>query len=549
MSDIVQVMTSPTTTKELVEALRRLYGPPDEGSAKPLRYVIYARKSTDDSENQTRSLKDQIDECFSYIDKNDLVLGRPSVVQEAISAKQSGKRPGFAAMLEDIKAGKYDGILAWHPDRLARNMKDAGEIIDLLDKGVIKDLRFVSFNFENTPSGLLHLGITFVIAKQYSDQLSRNVARGIEHAIKDGEYINRPKHGYCKDPEQRLRPDGRNFDLIKRVFALRLELKTYDEIAAFLNENHYERAYADGSHKSYKWTKQGILKLLREPVYAGVVAYGESNIADLTELYDFVPAVSVKDFMRVNQLTSNSQLVKLANSYRKGEDVKSNLLRGMVLCDECGYPMSTGLTPKKTKGGVTRYFYYRCNTEGCARCDKSTRAKAIVSFVNGFLAERPFSSKTAYDHYEKEMQRVEAERNRDRRILLNRLRGREKELTGRQVRIKEFLLDEKNEGFSEGFKQDLVKAEADHKKMQTDIAKLEGIIAAQKSARLLMPEFLEQMDKIAQIIASTSDMTELDFCIRKVFSNFRVRGEKVTEATLSEPFSALAGPKVTLGAP
>ena len=31
-------------------------------------------------------------------------------------------------MLEDIKAGKFDGILAWHPDRLAIRIKDSSEI-------------------------------------------------------------------------------------------------------------------------------------------------------------------------------------------------------------------------------------------------------------------------------------------------------------------------------------------------------------------------------------------------------------------------------------
>src|ERR1700685_587066 len=152
-------MAGMTTKKELVAALQRLYGPPEEGTLKPLKYLIYARKSTDDSDKQTRSLSDQISECMEFVEKNNLFLGRPKVVQEAISAKTSDKRPGFRNMLEAIRKGQYDGVIAWHPDRLARNMKDAGEIIDLLDKGIIKNLKFVSFNFDNTPSGKMHLGI------------------------------------------------------------------------------------------------------------------------------------------------------------------------------------------------------------------------------------------------------------------------------------------------------------------------------------------------------------------------------------------------------
>src|SRR3990167_5536787 len=195
-----------------------------------IAYALYARKSTQGDEKQERSIGDQISECVEKVMRPNNI--RPvKVIEEKYSAKEPDTRVKFKELISDIKAGRITGLIAWHPDRLARNMKDAGEIIDMLDKSIIKDLHFASFSFENTPSGLMHLGITFVIAKQYSDQLSKNVSRGIEHAIEDGEHINRPKHGYYKDGQQHLRPDGRNFDLIKRAFQLRLEHKTFGEIA------------------------------------------------------------------------------------------------------------------------------------------------------------------------------------------------------------------------------------------------------------------------------------------------------------------------------
>ena len=539
-----------TTQKELMEALQKLYGPPEEGSVKPLRYVIYARKSTDDSDKQTRSLGDQMSECMDYVEKNNLLLGRPNHIQEAISAKMSDKRPGFLTMLDAIRKGQYDGIIAWHPDRLARNMKEAGEIIDLLDRGIIKDLRFVSFNFENTPSGKMHLGITFVLSKQYSDQLSVNVSRGIRLSIQDGDYINRAKHGYFKDSAQRLRPDGRNHDLIKNAFQLRLKGKTFKQIAEYLVAEKYERAYKDGTHKPYKWLPQMVQHVLRDPVYAGVVAYGEGNIANLSDLYDFVTAVSVEDFMEVNNLKGGSkELAKLARNYRKGDNVKADLLRGMVYCNECEEPRSAGITRKKEKGGVTNYFYYRCDTPGCKLHNTSTRAKVIVNFVNGFLAQKPFSSKAAYEHYATEMKQVELDRSKERRVLLNQLLGREKALSKKQVGIKDFILDETDKRFVEEFKGDLLKTEADLKQVQADIEKLRAVIDAQKSAVLLLPDFLENMEKVANIIASTKTMAELDFCIKKMFSNFFVDRKNVVSATLSEPFARLVDPKVAIGAP
>ncbi len=148
------------------------------------------------------------------------------MLQEAESAKHSDTRPKFKELLENIiKKGKYDSILAWHPDRLARNMKDAGVIIDLVDKNIIKDLKFVSFMFENNASGKMFLGITFAISKQYSDKLSDDVSCGNRLSIEEGKYINKAKHGYFKDADQFLRPDENNFTLIRTAFQMRLEGK------------------------------------------------------------------------------------------------------------------------------------------------------------------------------------------------------------------------------------------------------------------------------------------------------------------------------------
>ena len=102
---------------------------------------------------------------------------------------------------------------------------------------------------------------------------------------------------------------------------------------------------------------------------------------------------------------------------------------------------------------------------------------------------------------------------------------------------------------TEGFKDDFKKAKAEHEQIRADIEKLQAKIADEKSAILLLPEFLENMDKVAKIIASTKSMSELDFCIKKVFSNFFVDKKNVVSARLSEPFARLNGSEVALGAP
>ena len=100
--------------------IREYVGLASEAAAKPLRYVMYVRKSSEDAEAQAKSLPDQIAACKEYAKaKGLLVVGEP--IQESKSAKKSGNRPLFLQMLKDIERGKYDGIPAWHPDRFSRN--------------------------------------------------------------------------------------------------------------------------------------------------------------------------------------------------------------------------------------------------------------------------------------------------------------------------------------------------------------------------------------------------------------------------------------------
>src|ERR1044071_338850 len=162
-----------------------------------MRYFHYCRKSTEDDDHQAASLDSQQQENERrFLDVPGIEIIRTD--REARSAKRPG-RPIFNDILDRIERGEADGIIAWHPDRLARNSVDGGRIIYLLDNRKLKDLKFATHTFENTLQGKFMLQIVFANSKYYVDSLSENVKRGIRNKIQNGWSSKRTPLGYLND--------------------------------------------------------------------------------------------------------------------------------------------------------------------------------------------------------------------------------------------------------------------------------------------------------------------------------------------------------------
>src|SRR3989344_8779996 len=99
--------------------------------------------------------------------------------RESHSAKQSGQRPVFAQLLEDIRVGLFNGILTWAPDRLSRNAGDLGILVDLMDQERLTQIRTFSQSFSNNPNEKFLLMILCSQAKLENDNRGINVKRGI----------------------------------------------------------------------------------------------------------------------------------------------------------------------------------------------------------------------------------------------------------------------------------------------------------------------------------------------------------------------------------
>ena len=186
------------------------------------KIFLYARKSTDEPERQVLSIEAQMFELREFAKKEGLNIVREFV--ESRTAKEPG-RDIFNEMIASIEKNEAEGILAWHPDRLARNSVDGGQIIYLIDCGRIAALKFPQFWFEPTPQGKFMLNIAFGQSKYYVDSLSENTKRGLRQKVRRGEYPSVAPIGYINDKlgdqgNKKVFPDPERFKLARKMWDL-----------------------------------------------------------------------------------------------------------------------------------------------------------------------------------------------------------------------------------------------------------------------------------------------------------------------------------------
>ena len=318
------------------------------------KFFIYTRKSTDDKDRQVRSISDQLSELKELAIKESLEI--IDVFVEKQTAKIPG-RPVFNEMIERMEKGEASGILAWHPDRLARNSVDGGKIIYLVDTGIIKDLKFSTFWFDPTPQGKFMLSIAFSQSKYYVDNLSENIKRGHRNKLKEGIWPRNAPMGYLNDKKEKIiYPDPERAPYIKKAFEAYATGKyTLRQIRDMTNELGL---------RSFKDTELSISKMhemLRNPIFTGLMRYGGEIHEGKHE-----PIVTKKLF-------DQCQEVMKRKSKPKEKGFKTYLYRGFFRCGECGCFITT-----ETQKG---HNYLRCTKRKNPCEQKYVREELITSQI------------------------------------------------------------------------------------------------------------------------------------------------------------------------
>lgn len=138
-----------------------------------VRYCLYARKSTESEERQILSIDSQVKEMLQIAERDGLEIAE--IRRESHSAKATGQRAVFNEIVNDVKLGKFNGILTWAADRLSRNAGDLGKLVDLMDEKALIEIRTYGQKFTNSPNEKFMLMILGSHAKLENDNRGVNV--------------------------------------------------------------------------------------------------------------------------------------------------------------------------------------------------------------------------------------------------------------------------------------------------------------------------------------------------------------------------------------
>jgi len=365
-----------------------------------MKYFIYTRKSTDSEERQILSIEAQLAELREFAAKEKLEI--VASLCEAQTAKEPGRKI-FGEMLNRICAGEASGILAWHPDRLARNSIDGGKIIYLLDTGKILDLKFPTFWFDSTPQGKFMLQIAFGQSKYYIDNLSENIKRGHRQKLRKGIWPGFAPLGYLNNHRTKeIDLDKEKSPFIKKAFELYATGEyTLKAVNQFL---------ADSGISSYRkrpLSVSCVQRLLKNHFYYGVFRFNNEIYQGTHE-----PIISKKLFDSVQQVMNNRGKKKRK---RKHEFAFSGLMR----CGNCGCL----ITAEKQKG----HNYYRCTKKKQICNEKYLREENLVEQMKDFIQKVSIPDKWAENMLTK-LDKEKEQAKRESEIFVQNLQNQKVEV-------------------------------------------------------------------------------------------------------------------------
>jgi site-specific DNA recombinase len=471
----------------------------------PSTAVVYTRVSSREQEDGF-SLAAQRELLDTYAREHRLKVAVR--FEEGETAKSGGKRSQFGRMVEYLRQHPGTVLLVEKTDRLYRNLKDWITLDDLkVEIHLVKEGEVISPDSHSSRK-FMH-GIKVLMAKNYVENLSEEIRKGMTRKAEEGAFPSAAPIGYRNTPDKSLgiTPDPETAPLVRDLFT---QAATGNYSARELTQQ--ARKLGLRSKRGRILAKNTICaNILRNPAYFGTFRWGKRLYRGRYE-----PLISKSTFDQVQDVLSGRR-----NS-AKGR-IHEFTFAGLIRCARCG-----GLLSGDLKKG--RYIYYSCGgTKGCRR---SYPEKIFEEETLGILGSLQIDQSVC-EWILQELEAMEDTSADEKHVT--RLVGRRRELQQLRSRAyEEKLLGKIDEKFwierCAAWQRELDEIDQEVEKLEKAPSKADLIAAARQPLELL---------QAAPTLYVSQEPREKGRLLKTMVSNFTV-DEGSLSVAMRSPFDLLA---------
>lgn len=368
----------------------------------PMDYhvALYIRLSKEDeSEGPSESVTNQKSLLDDFVKKN-----RLSVYDTYIDDGWSGTnfdRPDFQRMIGDIEAKKVNMVITKDLSRLGRDYIMTGHYMERYFPE--KRVRYISLldgidtGVESSANDITPFRA--IMNDMYAKDISKKIKSVKRDKQRKGQFIGgKPMYGYKMHPTEKNKIiiDEEVAPTVRRIFAMALSGVSCRQIATTLNEEGVlTPAVYCGWNMGRKgpyaglWSSERISEMLQNETYIGNMVQGRTVkisykskkcLRQARENWVVVegthePLIDAEIFQKVQMLVNSRKRTK-SRTY-------DFLLRGLIFCHECGYPLA--VINRKNAAGEERLFficrtYQRFTKAGVCTCH-SIKEKTVTDAV------------------------------------------------------------------------------------------------------------------------------------------------------------------------
>lgn len=362
-----------------------------------VKAALYVRLSNEDNGGRgTDSIHNQLELLLNFAEE----FENMEIVETYTDNGRTGTdfdRPEWERMLADIKEKKIDCVIVKDLSRFARNYLEAGDYLEKIFPFL--RVRFIAVNDRYDSAGEIFKEKDLItdfknLANDYySKDISKKVMAAFHTKKGQGQFIgSQAPYGYALQ-ENHFVIDEPAAEIVRRIFSMKMEGKSFHEIAQILNQEHVPSPsrYA-GEHgvKKYRncehilWQSQAVSRILYNRTYVGDLVQGKYNRSIYSkekqgkrreESWEVVenshPAIVDRDvFERIQQIRERN---KRAWKDKQGGPGYGNILEGILVCGICQHVMRRN---KDVRKGKAQYYFY-CGSAynySQTKCDTSSIA-------------------------------------------------------------------------------------------------------------------------------------------------------------------------------